>query len=59
MMDMTILLDRIHTAAKTAKMDAEANMFAALADRVAHQGYPFEAPLTAGELDLVKRFLKA
>lgn len=59
MMDMTILLDRIHTAAKTAKVDAEANMFAALADRVAHQGYPFEAPLTPGELALVKRFLKS
>ena len=56
---MTTLLDRIHTAAKTANVDAEANMFAALADRVAHQGYAFEAPLTPGELALVKRFLKS
>lgn len=58
-MDMTTLLDRIHTAARTAKLDAEANMLARLADRVAHQGAAFEAPLTAGELEVVKRFLKA
>lgn len=56
-MNITILLSKIHMAAKTASVDIEANMFSALANRVASQGYPFEAPLTEGELDLVKRFL--
>jgi hypothetical protein len=57
-MDITTLLAKIHTAAKTARVDAEANMLARLADRVAHQGAAFEAPLTESELALVKRFMK-
>ena len=56
-MDMTALLAKIHAAAKTARVDAEANMLARLADRVAHQGAPFEAPLTESEMALVKRFM--
>lgn len=56
-MDISTLLAKIHVAAKSARVDAEANMLARLADRVAHQGYPFEAPLTQSELALVKRFM--
>lgn len=57
-MDISTLLAKIHAAVKSARVDAEANMLARLADRVAHQGYPFEAPLTESELTLVKRFMK-
>ena len=56
-MDITILLSRIHAAVMACKLDAEANMLAQLAERVAFQGAPFEAPLTSGELDIVKRFM--
>jgi hypothetical protein len=59
MMDMTTLLAKIHAAATTSRIDAEANMFSRLAERVAHQGVIFEAPLTESELDLVKRFMKS
>jgi hypothetical protein len=58
MMSTHELIARIHEAAKTAKVDAEANMFSRLAERVANQASLFEAPLTKEELALVQRFVK-
>lgn len=57
-MDIQTVLTRIQHAARNAKIDAESNMLCQLADRVAHQGALFEPPLTAGELAIVKRFIK-
>jgi hypothetical protein len=56
-MSVTDLLHKLHTAARTAKIDAEANLFARLADRLANQGRPFEKPLTQSEVNILKRFL--
>ena len=57
-MQVNDLLAKIQEATKTAKVDAEANMFSRLAERVANQTSLFEAPLTEEELKLVKRFVK-
>lgn len=57
-MNMTTLLAKIHEGAKVARLDAEANTLARLADRVAHQGAPFEPALTAAEMEMVKRFMR-
>lgn len=57
-MDVQALISKIQTAAKSARIDAEANMLYRLCDRVAHQGSLFEPPLTRGELAVVKRFIQ-
>lgn len=51
------VISRLHHAAAAAKIDAEANLFARLADRLANQGRPFEKPLTQSEVNILKRFL--
>jgi hypothetical protein len=58
MVSSHVLIEMIHNAAKTANVDAEANLFSRLAERVAHQAGSFEAPLTEEELALVQRFMK-
>lgn len=57
-MQIQTVLKRIQDAALHAKLDSESNALARLAERVAHQGALFEPPLTAGEMAIVKRFMK-
>jgi hypothetical protein len=57
-MNISTVLSRMHTFARTTKDDAASNEVARAADRLAHQG-SFEAPLTNAEIAIISRFMTA
>ena len=56
-MDKMQLIQKIASAAKATKNDAESNMLSRVVDRLIHVGAPYEKPLTNGEIDIISRFL--
>ena len=57
-MNISTVLSRLHTFARTTKDDVASNEVARAADRLAHQG-SFEAPLTNAEIAIISRFMTA
>ena len=57
-MNISTVLSRMHTFARTTKDDVASNEVARAADRLAHQG-SFEAPLTNAEIAIISRFMTA
>ena len=57
-MNISTVLSRMHTFARTTKDDVASNEVARVADRLAHQG-SFEAPLTNAEIAIISRFMTA
>ena len=55
-MDIANVIERLHTAAMSAKDDATANVISKLAHRLAHQGSLFEKPLNEAEITLISRY---
>ena len=50
------VIDRLHAASATARDDATSNVIAKLANRLAHQGFPFEKPLSEAEQILIAKY---
>ena len=55
-MDVHDIINRLHTAATAAKDDATSNVISKLANRLAHQSYPFEKPLSEAEQILIAKY---
>jgi hypothetical protein len=55
-MQVNDIIARLHDAAATSKSDAMANIISKLANRLAHQGAPFEKPLTETEMTLISKY---
>lgn len=58
-MNLATLISRLQDAAAKEKNDAMANTYSQLANRLAHQGTPFEKPLTGKEIRLISQFVGA
>ena len=50
------VIDRLHAASAAARDDATSNVIAKLANRLAHQGFPFEKPLSEAEQILIAKY---
>ena len=57
-MNISTVLSRMHSFARTTKDDVASNEVARAADRLAHQG-SFEAQLTNAEIAIISRFMTA
>jgi hypothetical protein len=51
------LISKIMTACKNSKIDAESNMLARVANRLAHHGAPYEGNLTEKEIEVIVKFV--
>ena len=56
-MNASTVIERMQAMASTTKDDKLANILSHLINRLAHQGYPFEKPLTKTETRLIMRFM--
>lgn len=52
------IVSRIMAAAASEKNDAESNRLSALANRLSHQGAPFEPELTRAEIAAITKFMR-
>lgn len=50
------VIERLHAASASARDDATSNVIAKLANRLAHQGFPFERPLSEAEQILIAKY---
>jgi hypothetical protein len=55
-MQVNDVITRLHDAAAASKNDALANIISKLAGRLAHQGAPFEKPLSETEMTLISKY---
>lgn len=55
-MNASTILDRLQTAARLSKDDAQFNLITSLVHRLAHQGAPFEKPLTRSEIAEISKY---
>ena len=55
-MQVNDIIARLHDAAAASTNDAMANIISKLAGRLAHQGAPFEKPLSETEMTLISRY---
>jgi hypothetical protein len=56
-MDATNIITNLMLKASNTKDDAEANLLSHLANRISHQGSPFEKPLTKQEISAIQKYI--
>ena len=55
-MNVSTIIDRLHTAAMASKNDRESNFISALANRLEHRSSLFEKDLTKIEIAMISRY---
>lgn len=55
-MDVHDIINQLHAASAAARDDATSNVISKLANRLAHQGFPFEKPLSEAEQILIAKY---